>query len=480
MTTGTFHPDTGTEDPGDVGSAPDPEFGEEAGEEGGEWQWPVEGEVWPALAGLEEMEGEEGEPAEGEEPTLPPTDPSLPPTPPTYLPYEITVTDYCGNYIYENSKLSRLLFDGGFMTFPYVLVPSSSNGDPQLTADLSNPEYHHYFTDHLGSVRVVTDDQGNIEQTNNYYPYGGLMASSSCITDPSSSTVANQPNRYNGKELDRRNALDWFDYSARHYDGNTWRNVDELTEKYPSWSPYIYCIGNPIKYIDPTGKIIEDANGMIARYKINILQYIYQIESSQTNKETKQIMMTFFQDRWNEISLLESSKQIYHFYSDVNYSSGSYYNDKDDKIMININLKNNIEEIYQIGLIGHEIYHGVQYERGELSYSTSSNRMNGTLYDLSDETSAYNIERAFYYGIIFFEDPNSRDAKGRPYKFQNNDTKSFGNDMTPPAYQDLPNGPISINSMEGILLRIGTFCRGLLGKGINDYYNGWQNDYYRK
>ena len=306
------------------------------------------------------------------------------------------------------------------------------------------------------------------------------MASSSCITDPSSSTVANQPNRYNGKELDRRNALDWFDYSARHYDGNTWRNVDELTEKYPSWSPYIYCIGNPIKYIDPTGKIIEDANGMIARYKINILQNIYQIGSSQTNKETKQIMMTFFQDRWNEISLLESSKQIYHFYSDVNYSSGSYYNDKDDKIMININLKNNIEEIYQIGLIGHEIYHGVQYERGELSYSTSSNRMNGTLYDLSDETSAYNIERAFYYGIIFFEDPNSRDAKGRPYKFQNNDTKSFGNDMTPPAYQDLPNGPISINSMEGILLRIGTFCRGLLGKGINDYYNGWQNDYYRK
>ena len=105
----SFHPDTGTENPGDVGSAPDPEVGEEAGEEGGEWQWPVEGEEWPELAGLEEMEGEEGEPAEGEEPTLPPMDPtlppmepSLPPLPPTCLPYEITVTDYVGSYIYES------------------------------------------------------------------------------------------------------------------------------------------------------------------------------------------------------------------------------------------------------------------------------------------------------------------------------------------------------------------------------------------
>ena len=90
----SFHPDTGTEDPGDVGSAPDPEVGEEAGEEGGEWQWPVEGEEWPELAGLEEMEGEEGEPAPEEGGEYIGEEPTLPPTPPTCLPYEITVTVY--------------------------------------------------------------------------------------------------------------------------------------------------------------------------------------------------------------------------------------------------------------------------------------------------------------------------------------------------------------------------------------------------
>ena len=293
MTTGTFHPDTGTEDPGDVGSAPDPEVGEEAGEEGGEWQWPVESEEWPELAGLEEMEGEEGEPAEGEEPTLPPTEPLLPPLPPTCLPYEITVTDYVGSYIYENSKLSRLLFDGGFYTFD---------------SDSLNPECHYFFTDHLGSVRVVTDANGNVEQTNNYYPYGGLMASSSIIYFPSSSTTANQPNRYNGKELDRRNALDWHDYGARHFDGIVWRNVDKLAEKYFWVSPYVYCIGNPIKFVDPDGRDWEIYGSNTAkscylemlyhatgnRYSIddnNILRFDYSDENFTGNKSQTLIQL---------------------------------------------------------------------------------------------------------------------------------------------------------------------------------------------
>ena len=152
------------------------------------------------------------------------------------------ITDYCGNYIYENSKLSRLLFDGGFYTFD---------------SDSLNPECHYYFTDHLGSVRVVTDSQGNIEQTNNYYPYGGLMASSSCITNPSSSTAANQPNRYNGKELDRKNNLDWHDYDARYFAGHgQWTSIDPLAEKYYDWSPYVYCVGNPMRFVDPDGREI--------------------------------------------------------------------------------------------------------------------------------------------------------------------------------------------------------------------------------
>ena len=120
------------------------------------------------------------------------------------LPYELTTTDYCGAFIYENQrslavgksngKLSRILFDGGYITFPDTMV------NEVTIANINKPQYHFYFTDHLGNVRVVTDAEGNIEQVNSYYPYGGLMASSSSIATPSSSYPANQPYRYNGKD----------------------------------------------------------------------------------------------------------------------------------------------------------------------------------------------------------------------------------------------------------------------------------------
>lgn len=33
-----------------------------------------------------------------------------------------------------------------------------------------------------------------------------------------------------------------------------WYGVDPLCEKYPNYSPYVYCMNNPVKYIDPDGK----------------------------------------------------------------------------------------------------------------------------------------------------------------------------------------------------------------------------------
>jgi cell well associated rhsD protein (fragment) len=81
---------------------------------------------------------------------------------------------------------------------------------------------------------------------NDYYPLGGLM-----------SNVCNnvQPYKYNGKELDRKGGLNWYDYGARHYDAmiGRWHVVDSMAEKYYGWSPYTYCLANPIKYVDIIG-----------------------------------------------------------------------------------------------------------------------------------------------------------------------------------------------------------------------------------
>jgi len=57
------------------------------------------------------------------------------------------------------------------------------------------------------------------------------------------------------RHIDRMHGLDWYDYSARQYDAalGQFTSMDPLCEKYYHISPYAYCAGNPVKYVDPDG-----------------------------------------------------------------------------------------------------------------------------------------------------------------------------------------------------------------------------------
>ena len=140
-------------------------------------------------------------------------------------------TDYCGNMIYENGRLSKILTDVGYITLAN-----------------STPTYHYYLQDHLGNNRVVIDEHGQVEQVNHYYAFGGLMAEST--------GGGAQSYKYNGKELDHMHGLDWYDYGARHYDAvlGRWMCVDPLAEKYDNVGSYIYCKNNPIAFMDMNSK----------------------------------------------------------------------------------------------------------------------------------------------------------------------------------------------------------------------------------
>ena len=137
-----------------------------------------------------------------------------------------TTTDYCGNVIYENGVQKLLLTEEGYVT-------------------LSDSKYHYYLKDHQGNNRVVINQSGTVEETNHYYPFGGVFAS----------TGNAQPYKYNGKEYDSKKGLNWYDYGARHYDAVLGRftTVDPSVENYYSTSPFTYCLNNSLNYIDPLG-----------------------------------------------------------------------------------------------------------------------------------------------------------------------------------------------------------------------------------
>lgn len=78
---------------------------------------------------------------------------------------------------------------------------------------------------------------------------------------------------YINKELTLKNsAVKERSYlKARYYDPRTsiWISVDPLAEKYPSHSPYNYCINNPINVIDPDGRDIEFGKNHVAGRDLN-------------------------------------------------------------------------------------------------------------------------------------------------------------------------------------------------------------------
>ena len=155
-----------------------------------------------------------------------------------------TRVDYCGNLVYENDTLKQVLFEGGYVTF---------NG--------TTPQYHFYIQDHQGNNRVVCNSSGTIEQVNHYYPYGGLFGEST--------NDEVQRYKYSGKELDRMHGLNLYDYGARQYDGAGVRftSMDSKCENYYHISPYVYCMGNPVMYVDPDGRWVWDSNGNLVAQK---------------------------------------------------------------------------------------------------------------------------------------------------------------------------------------------------------------------
>lgn len=87
--------------------------------------------------------------------------------------------------------------------------------------------------------------------------------------------------------------LQWLDFGARAYSPalRRWMTPDPVGEKYPDVSPYAYCAGDPVNYVDPTGmdnREIDERGNVVYHIKDNTTDAFYLVDKDR-NRTGKHI-----------------------------------------------------------------------------------------------------------------------------------------------------------------------------------------------
>ncbi len=205
---------------------------------------------------------------------------------------------YVSPYYVENGSGTK---SGAFSKHYYA-------GSDRIASKTADDAYF-YFTDHLGSTTHITGRSGDVAQYAAYTPYGSLFREYRSV----------QPYKFNGKELDQETG--YYYYGARYYDPTTtlWLGTDPLKHKYPDIGAYVYCAGNPVKYVDLDGRAPWDnSNIRRADRMAGSLGSGYSVERTQgkfgedahvvhiSSDGTKSFMQTFTATKENQRSAISN------------------------------------------------------------------------------------------------------------------------------------------------------------------------------
>ncbi len=162
-------------------------------------------------------------------------------------PNENSNTDYLDGYQYKNEKLLFFPTNEGYVDF-----------------NAGKMFYVYNYTDHLGNIRLSytkpqNSNQLKIVEENNYYPFG--LKHENYNTQKYDYTKSDNgilyflidvvkkdyQYKFQGQERQDELGLNWDSFRFRNYDSAIGRfmTVDPLTEKYPSWAPYVFS-GNRV------------------------------------------------------------------------------------------------------------------------------------------------------------------------------------------------------------------------------------------
>ena len=252
------------------------------------------------------------------------------------------------------------------------------------------------------NVRSVVRQDGTVVESTDYYPYGTPFTTANSV----------QPYKYGAKELDRMHGLDLYDSQARWYDSLTGHTstIDPKAEKYYSLSPYLWCAGNPVIFIDPSGYIVENCKDINFNIKLkDVREYIGDMFNQlyQTIKNDEK--HTFVIENYN-------GEGTVHGRDIVKYDNGKYY--------ICLDLDNAIElengEVMSVAMkVLHELGHASSISQDEDAYIQRVGINDNQYHNMEDRRNIQEIENKVANEL---QEPIRKDHKFKNYFPNNNVT----------------------------------------------------------
>jgi RHS repeat-associated protein len=128
--------------------------------------------------------------------------------------------------------------------------PTTTMAKPKEQGNSAKTYYYH--ANHLGSVNVVTDEDSRVTARRDYRPYGDPYEWSGAQAGPRELLTT-----FQGQQFDDTTGL--YNFKARHYDAELGRFMSADTIVTDTGDPrtlhrYAFAGGNPIKFVDPTGR----------------------------------------------------------------------------------------------------------------------------------------------------------------------------------------------------------------------------------
>jgi RHS repeat-associated protein len=188
--------------------------------------------------------------------------------------------------------ISSYVYDGDGRRVKRIVADTASiyayNASGQMLAEYTsgpvNPSATTgYLTeDHLGTPRAISNSTGQVTERHDYLPFGEEIPTAYNSRSTVTEYVAdNLRQKFTGKERDDETGLDYF--SARYHQSAAGRftsvdpydivhDVQTIAQSSPGkaaaqlvnylkvpqqWNRFPYVLNNPLKYVDPTGELLE-------------------------------------------------------------------------------------------------------------------------------------------------------------------------------------------------------------------------------